>query len=272
GTNVAGGILIANQYVEAIDKVNRSPLTAEQKAAATRDILTQAAATGGLMILGTGLGRKFVAPNKSELNLLLKNANLGNDLEQLVKNDLTVQKFFVAHGKDELNGIYNDYLLGVKTGKLKAGSFEQYLELRVVKQVSGRRNLDSHEGMSGVQEGKQIGHTTLKHVGKSERWLQDRIRLEGVESASSFYNKSVGNRTVGRFVKENKNAIQQWLKSKKTDPFKAVIDMKEDIGLVVNSNKKGTPLAAEKATKAEIVLVKDNSEHGWHLVTVKLQK
>ncbi len=55
-------------------------------------------------------------------------------------------------------------------------------------------------------------------------------------------------------------------------PFKMTIDMKENIGLIVNTNKKGTPLPAEKATKAEVVLVKDNSEWGWHLFTVKLQK
>jgi len=136
----------------------------------------------------------------------------------------------------------------------------------------GRRNLDSHEGVSGVQEGKQVGHTKLKHVGKSERWLQDRIRNENVESASSFYNESVGNRTVGKFVKENRKAIEQWLKTKENVPFEGKIDVKQGIGLVVNRSKKGTPLAAEEATKATIRLVKDNSEYGWHLFTVKLQK
>ena len=146
------------------------------------------------------------------------------------------------------------------------------LEMRAKQEVpSGRRNLDSHEGISGVTEGKQIGHTKLKHVGKSERWLQDRIRREGVREASSFYNDSVGNRTVGKFIKENREAIEQWLRTDKGE-FKATIDMEEGIGLVVNRNKKGTPLAAEEATKAEIVLVKDNSKWGWHLFTVKLQK
>lgn len=97
------------------------------------------------------------------------------------------------------------------------------------------------------------------------------MQNEGIESASSFYNDEIGNRTVGKFVKENRQAIEQWLKSNVLK-FEATIDMQEDIGLIVNANKKGSPLGAEKATKAEIILVKDNSEYGWHLFTVKLQK
>ena len=145
------------------------------------------------------------------------------------------------------------------------------LESRSIAAESGRRNLESHEGVSGVIEGKQVGHAILKHVGKSERWLQNRVINEGVKEASSFHNETVGNRTVGKFIKENREAINQWLKSSENE-FQATIDMNEDIGLVVNANKKGTPLPAEKATKATIRLVKDNSEFGWHLFTVKLQK
>ena len=154
---------------------------------------------------------------------------------------------------------------------LKAKLNEKLLQAKTKETSLSRRNLDSHEGVSGVTEGKQIGHTKLKHVGKSERWLQDRIRREGIESASSFYNNNVGNRTVGKFKKLYEAEINQWLRGGKPE-FRATIDIKEDIGLVVNTNKKGSPLGAERATKATIRLVKDNSEFGWHLFTVKLQK
>ncbi len=46
GANVAGGILIANQYVSAMDEVNRSSMSPEQKANATRQIIVQAIAGG----------------------------------------------------------------------------------------------------------------------------------------------------------------------------------------------------------------------------------
>lgn len=93
----------------------------------------------------------------------------------------------------------------------------------------GRRNLDSHESVSGVTAGKQIGHTILKHVGKSESWLQDRIKREGIREASSFYNETVGNRTVGRFIKENRETIEEWVKNGTTDKFRATVDMQENI-------------------------------------------
>ena len=130
GTNAAGGILISNEYVSALDNVNRSSLSSEQKAAETNKILAQAVATGGLIIFGIGLARKFTPPNPTELNQLLKTAALRPELEQLVRNDLAVQKIFVNHGKDELSRIYDDYLAGLRTGKLKVKSFGQYLGTR----------------------------------------------------------------------------------------------------------------------------------------------
>ncbi|MBA4185784.1 MAG: hypothetical protein H0X49_17540 [Acidobacteria bacterium] len=107
------------------------------------------------------------------------------------------------------------------------------------------------KGASGVQERKQIGHTTLKHVGKSEIWLQDKVKNEGVLSASFFYNYEVGNRAIGKFKKLYKAEINQWLKCKTTKPFEAVIDMKEGVRLVVNRSKKRTPLAAEVAEASD---------------------
>ncbi len=255
-----------------MDEISRSAMSPEQKATATRQIIAQAIAAGGLMILGAGISTKLSRVTEPKLNQLLQEAKLGGSLEQLVKNNETAQKFFVQHGKEELNTAYNEYLLGTKTGRLKAKSFEEYLEQRVAGMTTGRRTLDSHEGVSGITQGKDVGHAILKHIGKSEKWLQTRIIVEKVKSASSFYNYEIGNRTVGKFKKQYESEINQWVKSEETIPFEATIDMKENIGLVINTNKKGMPLAAEKATKATIRLVKDNSEWGWHLFTVKLQK
>jgi hypothetical protein len=87
--------------------------------AATRQIIAQAIAAGGLMVLDVGIGRRFTQTNEAELQVLLKEAKLSGSLERAVKNDVAVQKFFVSQGKEELNTAYNEYLLGVKTGRLK---------------------------------------------------------------------------------------------------------------------------------------------------------
>lgn len=132
GTNVAGGILIANEYVSAMDAVNRNPsLTPDQRTAATRNILAQAAALGGLMVLGVGLTKKFTPPNTNELERLLTTAKLRPELENLVKNDPAVQKVFVNSGGEKLDELYDDFLRGGKGGKgLNVKSFGQYLGTR----------------------------------------------------------------------------------------------------------------------------------------------
>lgn len=59
GTNVAGSILIANQYVSAMEAVNRSSLSPDQKVAETRKILMQAVAMGGVIVVGAGVSTKL---------------------------------------------------------------------------------------------------------------------------------------------------------------------------------------------------------------------
>jgi hypothetical protein len=253
------------------DKIGQSTKPGDLPVEELKALITN----GGLDILLAGVGYAGV-------KLAPKFAKLGDDALKLT--DDVARKFDDAFEKtkgklgDLANKVDDALSPGMVTTegiviKPKQIKGSDVLEMRAKQEAaSGRRNLDSHEGISGVQEGKQIGHTKLKHVGKSERWLQDRVRREGVESASSFYNDSVGNRTVGKFIKENKEAINQWLKSDTGKPFKATIDMEEGIGLVVNKSKKGTPLGAQEATKATIILAKDKSEWGWHLLTVELYK
>ena len=70
---------------------------------------------------------------------------------------------------------------------------------------SRRRDVEGHD-----DEG---GHTDDRHIGKSERWLRDRINREGMKEASSFYDYPSANLTQARFVKENKKEIEAWLEN-----------------------------------------------------------
>ena len=71
---------------------------------------------------------------------------------------------------------------------------------------SNRRDLDSHDAAGG--------HTRERHVGKSTEWLRQRIQnTPGLTEASSFDNAARANLTQARFVKENKEEIDIWLKS-----------------------------------------------------------
>jgi hypothetical protein len=122
-----------------------------------------------------------------------------------------------------------------------------------------RRNVQSHEDLGG--------HTGERHSGKSENWLKKRLRDEPeTENASSFYNENFANRTQGEFVQRFREELKTWLETKE-GRFVREITMEEPIGIVVRRNKKGDPLAAVPTNKARLVLVRDNSSQGWHILT-----
>jgi Bacterial CdiA-CT RNAse A domain len=126
--------------------------------------------------------------------------------------------------------------------------------------LGSRRNTADHE--------KAGGHSEDRHVGKSESWLRDRLEtdptLKNQNHASSFRNNVALNRTQGRFTKRYKKEISAWLKNDKaTGVFKRVIDMEKPIGIVVERNTSGYI----ETTKALVILAKDNSSLGYHIVT-----
>ena len=68
--------------------------------------------------------------------------------------------------------------------------------------------------------------------------------------------------TQARFVKRYKKEIDAWLKSNRKKPFAEDITMDRDIGTVVS--KRGRTRTTKKAT---VVLKKDNSQLGYHILT-----
>ena len=122
--------------------------------------------------------------------------------------------------------------------------------------MESRRNVDSHD--------KEGGHTSDMHVGKSADWLRKRLQENPkMKDASSFNDKAIANRVQGRFIKENKAEIKEWLNNKKiTGTFVGTITMDRDIGIVVNRKGK-----VKTTTRARVVLGKNNSDLGYRAVT-----
>lgn len=105
-------------------------------------------------------------------------------------------------------------------------------------------------------------HTQDRHLGKSERWLRDRIQKENLDEASSFHDYSAANLAQARFVKENKKEIEAWLKSKRKGTFVGEVKLNRNIGVYVPKRGK-----ARQVKKAKVVLGKKNSELGYRAVT-----
>ena len=57
GSDVTGGVILGAQYLAQVEEIKSDPnLTQEQKKEAIGDVLKEAAATGGMMVLGTAVG------------------------------------------------------------------------------------------------------------------------------------------------------------------------------------------------------------------------
>jgi Bacterial CdiA-CT RNAse A domain len=121
--------------------------------------------------------------------------------------------------------------------------------------ASQRRNVNSHE-LAG-------GHTIERHVGRSENWLRNRLANDpDLQFASSFRNEAAANRVQGQFVKQNRAEIEAWLRGGE-QRFVGSVEMRDPVGIVVERGRGG----AVETGRAQVVLVRDGSPQGWHILT-----
>ena len=167
----------------------------------------------------------------------------------LVKNNkpLELQEFL-----EGTNGIRNKYGKEFvdELNKSKAEFVDNLYD-------ASRRTVDTHDLLGG--------HIGEEHIGRSETWLRNRLikpemKLESY--ASSFKNEETANRALGKFVKSYENEIESFLRSSDRR-LQVVFDFGESSGIGVTRGKSGV----WESDKVYVMIVKDNSEKGWHVVT-----
>ena len=93
--------------------------------------------------------------------------------------------------------------------------------------------------------------------------MRNRQRNENLDNLSTFNSNANANLTQARFVKKYKKEIREWLDNKKEKkPFTRNITMDREIGTVIAGKRK-----VRSTNKAKVVLRKDNSELGYHVLT-----
>ena len=118
-----------------------------------------------------------------------------------------------------------------------------------------RRNVNTHETLGG--------HTIERHVGRSENWLRQRLAGDpDLRFASSFRNEAAANRTQGQFVRQNRAEIDAWLRGGSDLPYTGSVRMNDPVGI----GERGRSGAVE-TNRAQVVIVRDQSAQGWHILT-----
>ncbi|MGF6537640.1 RNase A-like domain-containing protein [Paraburkholderia youngii] len=101
-----------------------------------------------------------------------------------------------------------------------AGSIKAARAARV---TMGRIRLDMHEAKAGSRIG---GHTLLKHVGRTEAQLRERLRLEPTKRVvSSFVNLEEAEWAISETMRANALLIKAWTKAPR-EPLR----LKKDVG------------------------------------------
>ncbi|MBB5415695.1 RNase A-like domain-containing protein [Paraburkholderia atlantica] len=82
---------------------------------------------------------------------------------------------------------------------------------RVARITMGRISLDAHEATAGSRIG---GHTKLKHVGRTEAQLRERLRLESERRVvSSFRDLAAAEWAISKVMESNTPKIRNWARS-----------------------------------------------------------
>ena len=93
------------------------------------------------------------------------------------------------------------------------------------------------------------------------------LNLSGEITNEAFYNEAIANRTIARFVKENREVIENWLQSGE-HRLQLDFEMSEPVGRVLTRGKGGSPNSKSIETKrVVIVAVRDKTPQGWHIET-----
>lgn len=113
----------------------------------------------------------------------------------------------------------------------------------------GRIKLIEHESVTGLKPG---GHTILKHVGKSQQELHERIiKSNGVlDLSGSFSSLDIAETAISKALHNNREWIKVWAASTPRHNLTITYDMGKPVGYVV---QKGTDIAY-KATKIRVAL------------------
>ena len=100
------------------------------------------------------------------------------------------------------------------------------------------------------------------HIGKSQEWVQNYIKIKNLAWFSSFFKYEYSNSAVFTMLHILKYEIGIWLNSQDKNPFEGTVTLKKEIGFITFNND------FTRVTKqARVILTKDTSCKKGYKVT-----
>lgn len=113
------------------------------------------------------------------------------------------------------------------------------------------------------------GHTLDRHVGKSDDFLRERLRMEDIDAASTYTSYTEATTYVNKVAVDNKVAIDTWLKG--TGKNNLVVTSRFDgasIGRRITRTEMEKFVKPQSSDEATVVLKKDpNAPEGYYVLT-----
>jgi Bacterial CdiA-CT RNAse A domain len=154
--------------------------------------------------------------------------------------------------------------IGEKYGSEFKDEVKKTVENTIDNVFEGRRNPVINDMLGGHTIYDLFdGKIDTKHVGKTVEQLKARLKREtNLRAASSFTNLERANKAQREFIKHYEKEIADWLINGK-GTFEKKLEIGEDLGNIVGRGKTG----ANMGTKVFVVLAKDGTNKGFHVVT-----
>ncbi|WP_456342536.1 RNase A-like domain-containing protein [Thermovibrio sp.] len=134
----------------------------------------------------------------------------------------------------------------------------QQREVKVLEEL-GYRGLEFYERVGG--------HTISRHVGKSYKWLVERLKEEPrLRAASSFYDLATAERCVRRAIYFNREKVLRWLRSPHApDKLVLIYTCSEPVGIKVERVKRD--VFRESTSRRVRVILKRDRTYGFIVLT-----
>jgi hypothetical protein len=132
------------------------------------------------------------------------------------------------------------------------------LSERIRKGVTAPSTTAQSSGWLQNHEGSNLGHTIREHVGKSDKYLMQRLQNNSnYTRVSTFTDRATAENVISKAINQNRTAVQSWLRNTTKPKYEMFYKGNDVIGRTL---QQGSPVS-QSATNAKVVLQRSGNSY-----------